>query len=439
MKVNSKQFITDVKYTLLTKFLLIFLKMGISVITARILGPTGRGLFFSSIQTSGLVNTVGTISVGESLIYYIGKCKILPNQVLGVVFMMVLGFTFALSSLLYLLMPLLSEHFLHELPDGVIPLIFILIPCSMTEYLGASALRGLKAFSIVNRLSIITRTNILVIMFVALVYWSADVYTGVMAYSIALALNSIVYFVVLLYKSKFSFSVPWSETGNIINYAIRAHIGTLLTEVEYRIDIFIIMFFLNAAAVGIYSIGVTIAQILWYVSNSVNTVLFPHISSDSGKDRNLFTATVLKYTLFSNILVVLVLILVGLPLVQILYGSMFVEAYYIFIVLSPGLLFDSVARSLAAWFKGTGRVMYLSKISGISLAVNILLCIYLIPIWGVYGAALSSVISYTLRAFILAIAFGRISGINFFDMFILTREEMAVVRTNIFKQIKKVF
>jgi O-antigen/teichoic acid export membrane protein len=51
-------------------------------------------------------------------------------------------------------------------------------------------------------------------------------------------------------------------------------------------DIFILLYFLNAAAVGIYSIGVTIAQILWYVSNSINSVLFPHLTfTSSGQEK----------------------------------------------------------------------------------------------------------------------------------------------------------
>ena len=434
---STKNFTQSVIGTLLAKFILIFLKMGIGVITARFLGPAGRGLFYSSVQTSGFINTVGTLSIGEGLIYHIGKGKITSHQVLGTVFMMVTGFTLILSVVLYLLVPLLTQHFLDKLPGGTIQLIFLLIPATMTEYFSASALRGLKAFSVVNKLTIVTRANILLLMFIALTFWSADVYTSVLAYTIALTLNAILYLIVLFYKSQLHFSVSWNELNNIIKYAAKAHIGTLLTEVEYRLDIFILLFFLNAAAVGVYSIGVTMAQILWYVSNSVNTVLFPYLTSSDGKDLDVFTARILKYTLFSNILVVFGLILVGLPLVQLLYGTIFSEAYFIFLVLSPGLLSDSVARSLAAWLKGTNRALALSKLSSVSLAVNILLCIILIPNWGVYGAAFSSMISYTLRAVMLTMMFCKISKVPLSQMFIFSEGELMEVKVSLVENIKK--
>ncbi len=435
--ISTKNFTQSVIGTLLTKFILIFLKMGVGVITARLLGPAGRGLFYSSIQTSGLVNTVGTLSIGEGLIYHIGKGKITSHQVFGTVFMMVAGFTSILSVVLYLLVPLLTQHFLDELPEGIIPLIFLLIPTTMAEYFSASALRGLKVFSVVNKLTIVTRANIFLLMFIALMFWSADVYTAVLAYTIALTLNAILYLIVLFYQSQLHFSFSWNELNSIIKYGTKVHIGTLLTEVEYRLDIFVLLFFLNATAVGIYSVGVTMAQILWYVSNSVNTVLFPYLASSNGKDLDLFTAQILKYTLFSNTLVVFGLVLVGFPLVQLLYGPMFSEAYFIFLVLSPGLLSDSVARSLAAWLKGTNRALALSKVSSVSLVVNILFCIILIPHWGIYGAAFSSMISYTLRAVMLTIMFCKISKISLSQMFIFSEGELMKVKVSLVENIKK--
>jgi len=436
---RTNNFTISVIGTLLTKFVLVFLKMGVGVLTARLLGPAGRGFFYSSSQVPGLINTIGTLSIGEGLIYHISKGDVKPYQVLGTVFIMVAGFTAILSAVLYLLEPLLSQYFLEELPEGIIPLIFLLIPVTMTEYFSTSALRGLKLFSVVNKLTIITRVNVLLLMFIALIFWSTDVYTAVFAYTLALSLNAILFFIVLFYQSKFNFSVSWKELHNIIRYGTKAHIGTILTEVEYRLDIFILLFFLNTAAIGIYSIGVAMAQILWYVSNSINTVLFPYLASSNGKDVDLFTAKILKYTFFSNFLVLLGLILVGYPLVQLLYGRIFSEAYFIFLVLSPGLLSDSIARSLASWLKGTNRALALSKVSSISLVVNILFCIILIPHWGVYGAAFSSVISYTLRAVMLTIMFCKITKISLTQMFVFSEGELMRAKIVLIANIKKIF
>ena len=437
MKSRNKNFTQSVISTLFTKFILIFLKMGVGIITARFLGPAGRGLFYTSVQAPGLINTVGTLSIGEGLIYHIGKGKIKSDQIFGTVFMMVLGFTLVLSIIFYFLISLLNQHFFYQLPDKVIPLLFFLIPATMTEYFSASALRGLKVFSIVNKLTIVTRTNIFIFILTSLTFWSADLYRTIFAYAIALTLNALLYFIVLFYQSKFRFSISSNELNNVIRYSAKVHIGSLLTEVEYRLDIFILLFFLNATAVGIYSIGVTIAQILWYVSNSVNTVLFPYLTSTSKKNVDFFTVRVLKYNFFINIFILFGLIIIGFPLVNLLYGTMFSEAYFVFLVLSPGLLSDTIARSLAAWLKGTNRTLTLSKISSVSLVVNILFCIILIPYWGVYGAAISSVISYTLRAVLLIKIFCKISKTPLYHFFTFSAGELTKIKINVIASIKK--
>ena len=437
MKSRNKNFTQSVISTLFTKFILIFLKMGVGILTARFLGPAGRGLFYTSVQAPGLINTVGTLSIGEGLIYHIGKGKIKSDQIFGTVFMMVLGFTLVLSIIFYFLISLLNQHFFYQLPDKVIPLLFFLIPATMTEYFSASALRGLKVFSIVNKLTIVTRTNIFIFILTSLTFWSADLYRTIFAYAIALTLNALLYFIVLFYQSKFRFSISSNELNNVIRYSAKVHIGSLLTEVEYRLDIFILLFFLNATAVGIYSIGVTIAQILWYVSNSVNTVLFPYLTSTSKKNVDFFTVRVLKYNFFINIFILFGLIIIGFPLVNLLYGTMFSEAYFVFLVLSPGLLSDTIARSLAAWLKGTNRTLTLSKISSVSLVVNILFCIILIPYWGVYGAAISSVISYTLRAVLLIKIFCKISKTPLCHFFTFSEGELMKIKINVIASIKK--
>ena len=69
----------------ITKIFLIILKIGMSVITARFLGPAGRGIFYSFFQASGMTNTIFTISIGEGLIYNIGRGKIKREDTFGTV------------------------------------------------------------------------------------------------------------------------------------------------------------------------------------------------------------------------------------------------------------------------------------------------------------------------------------------------------------------
>jgi len=210
-----------------------------------------------------------------------------------------------------------------------------------------------------------------------------------------------------------------------LKYGGKVHPGTLLTEVEYRLDVFILLYFIDVAAVGIYSIGVTVAQILWYISNAINSVLFPHLTSAGDhEDKDLFAAKVIKYNILINFFVISFLVLFGFFIIQILYGEAFSESYYVFLILTPGLLFDSVARNLSAWLKSIGRPAVLSYVSMLSLVVNIAMNFILIPVYGLYGAAFASVISYVVRAIVLFVIYKRSTNITYTDVFVLDRTEL---------------
>ena len=112
MSSYKKKFISDVMHTLITKAILVVLKLSVSVMTARILGPTGRGIFFTSIQTAGGLNTVGTLSVGEGLIYRISRGFVATNQVFGTVALIASFFTLIICSILYLLESFIIEKLL---------------------------------------------------------------------------------------------------------------------------------------------------------------------------------------------------------------------------------------------------------------------------------------------------------------------------------------
>ena len=160
----------------------------------------------------------------------------------------------------------------------------------------------------------------------------------------------------------------------ILGYGIKVHLGALLNDVEYRFDIFLLAYFLDPSALGIYSVGIVVAQILWYSSNSVNSVFFPILSSpENEENKDFFTVQVAKASLFINAAVILGLILVGKQFITLLYGEVFLEAYYVFLFLSFGLFGDTVSRTLSVWIKSTQNPLLLSKVSVFSVSVNIIL------------------------------------------------------------------
>ena len=98
--------------------------------------------------------------------------------------------------------------------------------------------------------------------------------------------------------------------------------------------------FLTSSAIGIYSVAVVMAQFLWYLSNALNTVLFPFLSSNRNKQtENIqFTIELTKIILALNLILITLLVLFGKFLIFIFYLQDFISAYEVFFMLTIGLL-----------------------------------------------------------------------------------------------------
>ena len=412
MSKEKKTFFVNTVHTLVTKVFIAGLKLALSVLTARTLGVSGRGLFFLSTSLAGTTSTVGSISIGEGLTFLIAKGNLKRREIFGTAFALLIMFTMLLWLVIYSLLPFLTDNILSELDTEIVPYIFLLIPFLLIEYLFGQILKGLEKFKLLNYLSVLTRTLIIVVLLISVFTQPITFSNFFKTYVFVLGAIAIIQISVLWYLSNFSILLNYQALKDILKFGISVHLGIMMTEIEHRLDVFILAFFLSSSAIGIYSIAVVMAQLLWYSSNSLNSVLFPYLASRlSEKIRNIeFTVQLTKLILLLNFFLILMLIIFGEFIIYTLYGEDFILAYSVFLFLSIGLLGESISRTLSVWIKSNLNPIVLSKIALVTLTVNISLNFLLIPIYGIYGAAIASSTSYLLRAFLMMIIFKKNTG-----------------------------
>ncbi len=181
-----------------------------------------------------------------------------------------------------------------------------------------------------------------------------------------------------------------------LSFGLRGYVANILQFFNYRLDVFIVNFFLGPAAVGIYAVSYGIAELIWNFPNAINFVLFPRIASEKGQNKNSLTVQILILSVILTSIGALILALIGQFLISFLYGNAFQEAYYPLLALLPGVILLGAAKVLTAEILGRGYPQYNSLISGLGLAVTIAGDLIMIPRFGVMGAAVSSSLSYTV-------------------------------------------
>jgi len=191
-----------------------------------------------------------------------------------------------------------------------------------------------------------------------------------------------------------------------LKFGLRSYVGNVLQFFNYRLDVFLVNFFLGSASVGIYTVAVAMAEMLWYLPNAVGFVIFPKAANTSAEAMNRFTPRVFRITLMLTAAGAVVLALIGKPFIEIVYSPAFASAYGPMLALLPGVVLLGGGKVLTNEIAGRGYPQYNSIASGVSLVLTIGLDLLLIPTLGVLGAAIASSVAY-VAIFILALLFYR--------------------------------
>ncbi len=193
-------------------------------------------------------------------------------------------------------------------------------------------------------------------------------------------------------------------------------LALLMTTLNYRVDVIMLEGRVADAAIGVYSVGVMLAERIWLIPDAMKGVMVSRVAKgrDAGE-----VAFVIRVCNAACLLVALMLVLVGKPVIRFAFGAEYAEAYQVTIILLAGVFFMTYYKMIASYNIVMGKQVINFIFLGISVLGNILANAALIPRWGILGAGAASVISYGLCSLLFLIRFHRMTGIPVKDMVFL--------------------
>ena len=407
--MEGKGFIKNVSNTFLTRVLCLGLSIINGAIVARLLGPSGKGELAVTLMIPSLLSLVLNFGINVANVYYTGSRKINVPTLISNSVAMALMFT-AITVPIYAI--LFRTGWLEQLVPGLNPHLLliasIIIPIGLLGNYFNSVLLGQQRIPLVNLITLIQAicSLILVILLVGLLRMGVKgaIVGAPLAAMVFLCLTA---WMLGLRKLDFLPRWRWSIIRQTLSFGLRGHIGNIFQFFNYRLDIFIVNYFLGVSSVGFYVIAVKLAELVWYVPNAVGFVIFPKASASTAQEMNNFTPKVFRGTLLIIVLGALGLATVGAPMIKLVYSAVFLPSFKPMLVLLPGVVLLGAAKVLTNEIAGRGKPQYNSINAFVSLVLTVIFGLILIPRYGIVGAAAASTISYTVT-FILAVWFYQI-------------------------------
>lgn len=232
-----------------------------------------------------------------------------------------------------------------------------------------------------------------------------------------------------------------TDAGRLVRpqlaFGLKASSSALVWLLNSRIDVFIIMSFLGLRALGIYSVGLGLAELMWQLRSALATSAFGRICTEPREQAAALAAKCTRHTFVLSACVGAVLFAIGPRLITLIYGQPFAQAGDVLRVVLLGSVAYASMPFLGTFFaQQLGRPGIMTTLGSISMVICAAIAILTIHRLGIVAGALGTMLSY-LTAFAAAVyLFVRLTGLPLRKLFLFDTQDWQEYR-NLFEGVKR--
>ncbi|MBA1200270.1 oligosaccharide flippase family protein [Pseudomonas capeferrum] len=426
--MNRNLYMRHLAMSMGTKLLMIALRLARNVLLARILGPSERGLFALLSSLPEMISAATSGGLNSAVGYQAAK-----QRPMGLLLTQVLVYGCMLAGTLTLICVVLVREYGTELEVtiqlGMLAwLLLLAVPMTVLKS-GLLTLHnasgGVVAFNALR----LTESLAPLVLFLAM-FWMWRDHALEAAVVSWLAGICVVLMMGLWWLGRGrSIALCWDRAGQreLLTYSARSHPDVLFQQMILRSDYLFIGAILGSTALGHYAMASAAAELLLIVPEAVTTPLMKRLlQQDAGMDK--ITPLALRLTATVMIGACLAMAVIGEWLIVTLFGAEYQPAYTALLALLPGLLGLCYASILRLDLLGKNRPGAVSMMMGAGATINLVLNLFLIPHYGIVGAAISSSIAYLVVTAAMLTLYCRLSEVPLWRTLIILPSDLAPLR-----------
>lgn len=213
----------------------------------------------------------------------------------------------------------------------------------------------------------------------------------------------------------------YGQLHDVDGGALKTHLGfvatigaaNLVSLVNYKVDLFLVERYLGLAATGVYSIAILIAEALWLLSSSLTQSAYARIGTPDRSAAAEMSLRVLQANILMLAAATPFLYFGAVWLLPLVFGPAYHDVPSLMLWFMPGIVAYGGASVMSAYFTNhVGRPAIPASMALLSAAINVILCVMLIPNLGAVGGAIATSVAYVLSMMTMIGLFLRHSGLR---------------------------
>lgn len=172
-------------------------------------------------------------------------------------------------------------------------------------------------------------------------------------------------------------------------------INLLLIGLIYSSDVLILKIYVHNSDLGFYHIASSVINVICLIPQSIGLYFFTENTKYYTPEENKLKSDVIKFSIKICICIALFTMFLSYIMINFLFLGNYIKSLIIIIILSPGLLGLFLIKIIYPSLVRKINPINFLKILLFGVSLNVLLNIFLIPLFSIYGAALSSSFTYS--------------------------------------------
>jgi O-antigen/teichoic acid export membrane protein len=389
-----------VLFTAMTNGGLAVLGLATGVLAARLLGPEGRGEFAAIQNWPMVLAALASLGLPDALVYFVARSQARAGRLVGSAVALALLSSIPFVVLGYLVLP---GVLLAQTPATIEAARWCLVLIPLSAFgIGVQALRGLLDIVAWNLLRIVPGLAWLVMLVGAYTMGVSDSRTLTIFLIVASALTLVPILLVLRARISGPYTPDPGLWRPMVKFGLPSAVNTLPNLINLRLDQLLMAMFLPPEALGLYVVAVAWSMIPGLAVSALGTVLFPHLASvPPSVARDHMLAQILRFAVTGCVGVTAVSLLAAPLMVPALFGAGFRGAIPAALILVPAAGVLALNGVMADSLRGLGDNLTPLKSEIKGMVATIVLLAVLLPTLQIVGAAIASLIGYSVTFSVL--------------------------------------
>jgi O-antigen/teichoic acid export membrane protein len=376
------------------------------IITARTLGPSGRGALAAILMWPQFLAYGLSLGVPVASLYWLKRRPDDAQQIVGTGMLLsaVLGTVAAVVG--FFIIPFSLRTYPHHV-IGLARSWVVVTPLALLAVTIIAQVQAAGAFTKFNLFRFLSPLSVLFVIVCATALGHLTFGMAALAYLLAVMPATIWIGAWVWRHYRPTLSRPMATSRLLIGYGVRAWGADLLATIASQVDRILVVGLLNPESMGLYVVAQSAAGLLSVFPSAVSPITLPQSSGLDTAEIMELTGRAVRATLYVMITASIPLFVLGGLLLDIVYGQKFSGASAVLPFLLVESIADGLTSVLAQAFLASGFPGTVTLLEAVGVSTSIPLLYFLIPRFGLRGAGLALMTATLCRFVLVLISFPR--------------------------------